>query len=332
MDLRDTLRLSYCTALAASLALGACSGGVTPAVSPAGAPHGALLRPNSTTFYGCPSFKGHPYDDVITNARVDKHSADYINSMIQAGNTAGFYASIGNEQINLADKNTPLLTVQPKVKFHQFPVPYPWLSNFFIEPTSDHHAVVVQTQSCRVYESYGTTYASGSLGAYCGANWKLRGHFKAMPPGTPSAMASGLSLFAGMVRWEDYQSGAITHALDWTAIAHTVSEDGFVKPASDTDHLAFYGSSAYQLPYGARLRLKASFDTSGLGPQATMVIDAMKTYGIYLADTGTSSNGLYFSNEENGENPWSWSDLSALDQIKLSDFDVIKLPKLQSAP
>jgi hypothetical protein len=314
----------------ASLPLGACSGGVTPAVTPAGAASAAALRPNLSTFYGCPAFKGHPYNDVITNARVDKHSADYIDSMIQAGNTAGFYASTGNEQINLADKKTPLLTVQPKVKYHQFPVPYPWISNFFIEPTSDHHALVVQTHSCRVYESYSTTYGSGGLSAYCGANWQLRSHFKPMPAGTPSAMASGLSLFGGMVRWEDYQSGAIAHALDWTAIAHTVAEYQFVAPASDTDRLAFYGSSSYQLPYGARLRLKASFNTSGWGPQATMVANAMKSYGVYLADTGSSSNGLYFSNDQYGNNPWSGSDLSVLSQIKLGDFDVIKLPKVQS--
>ena len=329
MDLRGIRRRAYFIAPLAPLALVACSGGLAPAVSPGGALPGAAVRPNSTTFYGCPVFKGHPYNDVVTNAPVDEHSADYISSMIHAGNTAGFYASIGNEQVNLADENTPLLVMRPKVKFHHFSEPYPWTSKFYIERTSDHHAIVVQTESCRVYESYKTAYASGALSAYSGANWHLARRFEPMPPGTPSAMASGLSLFAGMVRWEDYESGTIAHALDWTAIAHTVAEYRFVTPASDTDRLAFYGSGSYQLPYGARLRLKASFDTSGWGPQATVVANAMKTYGIYLADTGSSSNGLYFSNEENRSNPWSSSDLSALSHVKLSDFDVLKLPKVQ---
>ncbi len=119
-------------------------------------------------------------------------------------------------------------------------------------------------------------------------------------------MASGLSLFAGMVKWEDYQSGAINHALNWAAVAHTVAEYRFVRPASDTDQLAFNGGSPYQLPYGAHLRLKASFSTAGWGPEATMVANAMKTYGIYLADTGSSSNALYFSDASDGDESLEW--------------------------
>jgi hypothetical protein len=145
-------------------------------------------------------------------------------------------------------------------------------------------------------------------------------------------MASGLSLFAGMVKWEDYQSGAINHALNWSAIAHSVSQYHFVVPASDTDQLTFNGTSSYQLPYGAHLRLKASFSTAGWGPQASMVANAMKTYGIYLSDTGSSGNALYFANAPDGSNPWNSSDLSALSQITLSDFDILTLPTIQTVP
>lgn len=281
-------------------------------------------------YYGCPAFKGQPYDDAVTTAVTDAHSADYINSVIGAGDTFGFYASTGVEQVNLADNNTPLLTVQPKTKSHSFPVPYPWASSFYIEPLGDHHAMVVQTQTCRLYEAYDTSYTNGMLSAYSGANWRMKKKFEPLPPGNPSAMASGLSLFAGMVRWEDYESGSILHALNWDGVAHTVSQYDFVDPASDTDHLPFYGSSSYQMPYGARLRLKASFSTQGWGPEATMVANAMKNYGVYLADTGSGGNGIYFANDEDGENPWNSSDLVSLSKIHMSDFDVIKLPPIQS--
>jgi hypothetical protein len=150
-----------------------------------------------------------------------------------------------------------------------------------------------------------------------------------LPSGVPSAMASGLPLFAGMVRWEDYQSGSIDHALNWDGIAHTVAQYQFVYPASDTDRLQFYGKSSYQLPYGARLRLKASFDVSGWGPQATMVAQAMKTYGIYLADTGSRGNGIYFANAADGSDPWDSRDLSSLSKIAIRDFEVIELPRIQ---
>ncbi len=244
----------------------------------------------------------------------------------------GFYASTGVEKANLANNQTPLVTVHQKVQWHQFPVPYPWQSGFYIEPLGDAHAIVVQTDSCHLYESYSTTYSNGTLSAYSGANWDMTIRFVPLAPGNPSAMASGLSLFAGMVKWEDYESGSIDHALDWSAIAHTVAQTGFVWPASDTDHLQFNGKSQYQLPYGARLRLKASFSTYGWGPQATMVANAMKTYGIYLSDTGSSANGIYFANASNGSNPWNSIDLSALGQIHVGDFDVLKLPPIQNAP
>jgi len=288
------------------------------------------VRPAGSTFYGCPAFRDkETYNKVVTNAQLDPNSQSYIDSVIQAGDTYGFYASTGIEQINIADDSTRLHVVKPKSKYHQFPDPYPWKTGYYIEPGGDAHALVVQTNSCRLYEAYSTTFYGDTLSAYSGANWQLKRKFAPLPPGSPSSMASGLSLFAGMVRWDDYESGAIDHALNWDGISHTVSQYGFVRPASDTDRLPFYGSSSYQLPYGARLRLKASFSTSGWGPQATMVAIAMKTYGVYLSDTGSSANGLYFANAEDGTNPWNSADLSALAQIKMSDFDVLKLPAIQ---
>ncbi len=323
--------IRLCGLTTASL-LAACSGGAQPANSRILPADAGRPRPmHSSTFYGCPVFQG-TYNRPVTNAAVDPDSSQYISSVIQAGDTEGFYASTGVEQVNLADDTTPLVTVHQKVQWHQFPVPYPWQSGFYIEPLGDAHAMIVQTDSCHLYESYSTTYSKGTLSAYSGANWDMTTRFVPLAPGNPSAMASGLSLFAGMVKWEDYESGEIDHALDWSAIAHTVAESDFVKPASDTDHLQFDGNSQFQLPYGARLRLKSSFSTYGWGPQATMVANAMKTYGVYLSDTGSSANGLYFANASGGSDPWSSTDLSALGQIHVGDFDVIKLPPIEIAP
>jgi hypothetical protein len=281
---------------------------------------------------GCTLFPaGDPtYNRNISTAPIDPHSAAYIASVQQAGDTSSFYASTGVEKANLATNSTPRVTVSRKVSYHSFPAPYPWASGFYIEPMGDAHAIVVQTQSCHLYEAYDTTYSGGVLSAYSGANWDLTKPYVPLAPGTPSAMASGLSLFAGMVTWTDYQSGAIRHPLDWAAITGTVSKLGFVAPASATGQMSFKGSSSYQLPFGAHLRLKASFSTAGWGPQSTMVAQAMKTYGIYLADTGSSGNALYFANEADGSNPWNYSDLSALSKVNVSDFDVLTLPTIQS--
>ncbi len=181
---------------------------------------------------------------------------------------------------------------------------------------------------------YNTSYSSASntLSAYSGANWDLTKPFVPLQAGAPSSVASGLSMFAGMVKWEDYQSGSINHALNWAAIGHTVSNWNYVLPASSTDGLSFAGSSSYQLPYGAHIRLKASFSTAGWGPQATMVANALKTYGAFLTDTGSSGNALYFGNASDGSNPWNSSDLGSLHKLTLSDFDVVNLGRFEPSP
>jgi hypothetical protein len=55
----------------------------------------------------------------------------------------------------------------------------------------------------------------------------------------------------------------------------------------------------------------------------------MKTYGIYLADVGSYKNALYFANAADGSNPWDANDLRILDTLRVSDFDVLRLPAVQ---
>jgi hypothetical protein len=289
-------------------------------------------RLEGTSAPRCPAFENGAYTQVVTNAPVDPNSAAYIRSVIQAGDRSGFFASIGVEQVNLANDATPPRTVTPRVAYHKFPKPYPWSKDFYIEPLGDRHAMVVQTQSCHLFEAYETEFQAPTLSAFSGANWDLKKSFVPLPPGVPSAMASGLSLFAGIVRYEDYQAGSIEHALNWDGIRATVAEYDFVRPASDTDRIPFAGKGSYAMPYGAHLRLKASFSTQGWGPQATMVANAMKTYGVYLADTGSGKNALYFANAPDGSDPWNRSDLSSLSAITMRDFDVLTLGKVQSVP
>lgn len=292
----------------------------------------ALLT--GATFAGCPVFApGDAYNAPVVHAAVDRHSAQYISAAIAAGNTGGFWiASPAVEYANIARKNTPRKTVRQKAPYHRFERGYPWDSSFRIEPLRDAHAIVFDPQACRLYETYDTSFESGTLSAYSGAAWNLRDAFRPLPSGTPSSMASGLSLFAGAVRWEEIVGGEIDHALDWAPPAGTVAQWAFVSPASDTDGIEFRGNGAYALPYGAHLRLKASFDASRFGPEAQAIAHAMKTYGIYLADTGTAGNALYNTGPEGGGNPWDRRDLAALASIHLSDFDVLRLPPEQHVP
>jgi hypothetical protein len=282
----------------------------------------------------CPVFpRGEYYTRAVSHDQVDPHSDQYIRSMIDAGNTAGFWAAARPvEYVNLATARTPKLGVRQKVSYHRFGEAFPWSPEFRIEPLSDAHAIVVDTQRCRLYESYDTTYSDGVLAAYSGAVWDLRESFAPLPPGTPSSMASGLSLFAGMVKWEEVARGSIDHALNWAPPAGTVARWSFIRPASDTDGIPFKGSSVYQLPYGAHLRLKASFDISHFGPQSRAIARAMQIYGIYLADTGSSGNAIYNALPLDGTDRWDAADLAALSTITIDDFEVLRLAPAQRVP
>ena len=69
---------------------------------------------------------------------------------------------------------------------------------------------------------------------------------------------------------------------------------------------------------GLRVRLKASFDTSGFPPQARVVLEALKRYGMMVADNGSS----WFVSGAPDER-WSNDDLHQLGRVKGSDFEVV---------
>jgi hypothetical protein len=69
---------------------------------------------------------------------------------------------------------------------------------------------------------------------------------------------------------------------------------------------------------GQRLRLRASFDTSGFPPQARVVLEALKRYGMIVADNGSN---WYISGAPNSH--WSNDDLHSLGRVRGSDFEVV---------
>ena len=69
---------------------------------------------------------------------------------------------------------------------------------------------------------------------------------------------------------------------------------------------------------GLRVRLKASVDISHFGRQARVVLQALKTYGMILADNGSP---WYISGASNPH--FDDDDLHALGQITGADFEVV---------
>jgi hypothetical protein len=74
---------------------------------------------------------------------------------------------------------------------------------------------------------------------------------------------------------------------------------------------------------GLRVRLKGNVDISRFPKQARIVLQALKTYGMIVADNGSN---WYISGAPSPK--WSNDDLHSLGQITGADFEVVDTSSL----
>ncbi|MBI4768558.1 MAG: hypothetical protein HY787_28875 [Deltaproteobacteria bacterium] len=71
---------------------------------------------------------------------------------------------------------------------------------------------------------------------------------------------------------------------------------------------------------GARFRLKVNFDISGYSSANQVILQAMKIYGLILADNGSN---LFISGAPDAR--WDDGDLNALKNISATNFEMVQL-------
>ena len=163
--------------------------------------------------------------------------------------------------------------------------PYPLPRGVPIEggygSSGDRHVIVVDRDTCTDYELFaayphdgGKRWTAGS-----GAIFNLRSdHLR--PAGWTSADAAGLPILPGLARYDEVAAGVIDHALRFTAPCTAPGTS--IPPATRRPP-----ATARLPPMGLRVRLKASVNISGLPYQARVVAQALKRYGMILADNGS---------------------------------------------
>jgi len=205
----------------------------------------------------------------------------------------------------------PKVTVRFDYSDESDHVGYPFGSDTRIEggrnSPGDKHAIVVDKSTCRLYETWNTRVGTGWR-AGSGATWLLTSN-ALRPNGWTSADAAGLPILPGLLRYNEVANGYVDHAIRFTTNA-TASRH--LWPAR---HDAGSTTSWSYPPMGARFRLKSTWDASALGPQARVVVAAMKKFGLVLADNGSP---WYFQGEQNTR--WSDSLISDLKKIPASAF------------
>jgi hypothetical protein len=264
---------------------------------------------------------------------VDGRSDAYIQSI---GRETGLHPDFGAGLLDGQPFGIPFVTVpssQPPVavRFTEAdaesdPGPYPIPADAPIEggscATGDRHVLVVQEGSCTLYELFDATQRpDGSWQAYGGARFDLRAN-ALRPDGWTSADAAGLPILPGLVRYEEIEAGAIKHALRFTAQR---TQEAYVWPAR---HEAGATTDPNVPPLGQRFRLKAAVDIADFSATNQVILTALQTYGLFLADNGSD---WFLSGAPDAR--WDNDDLRALQaRIHGRDFEAVDSSSLMADP
>ncbi|HEV2979969.1 MAG TPA: hypothetical protein VGX51_00940 [Solirubrobacteraceae bacterium] len=280
------------------------------------------VPPVTEPAFNCQVFpSNNPLNEEIANAPVDPNSANYVASI---GLSAHLHPDFGTNPTY----GIPYAVVGPEqpqvpIAFTEFgeesdPGPYPVPPSAPIEGgggNGDRHVLVAQEGSCTLYEMYHAHKRHGKHGGWragSGAVWHLNSN-ALRPEGWTSADAAGLPIFPLLVRHPEVAGGHIEHALRVTV---PQTQRGYIHPAT---HFASSSTDPNLPPMGLRLRLKASYPLAGFSGEALVVLEALKRYGLIVADNGSP----WFIT---GAPDTRWNDetLNELKSVPGSEFEAVE--------
>jgi len=276
-----------------------------------------LLTTNTPTTADCPMFPANNYwNTPIDSLPTHSQSDSWIQSI---GSSESFHMDFGSGEWDggwigipfniVAGSTVPKFEPEFYYPDESDAGPYPIPDNPNIEYGSDHHILIVDSETCTLYEIYDASFDGSNWNGGSGARWDLNSN-ALRPADWTSADAAGLPILPGLIRYDEILAGAINHAIRFTA------EDtaGYIWPARHQTSDPQNGIP----PMGARFRLKADYDISGFPHEMQIILQAMKTYGIVLADNGSN----WYINGAPDER-WDNDMLHLLDVLTGNDFEAV---------
>jgi hypothetical protein len=308
------------TALATSLALTHLI--LTPAALAANRP-----VPGTT----CPTFPANSWWHAdVSRLPLHPRSAQWMANMQPTRKLHPDFGPSYGEQpapygipITVVSRTHPKVSVRFDISPESDHVLYPLGSDTRVEGgqwvSGDRHTIVVDRDTCRLYETWATrksgnpvTWRAGS-----GAAWDLKSNALRRRTWT-SADAAGLPILPGLLRYDEVAAHAIDHAIRFTT---EPTDRRFLWPAR---HQAGDSLNAAYPPMGARFRLKASYVISpSLRPDTRAVLQAMKRFGLVLADNGSP---WYF--QGTSDTRWPEGLLDELKRVPAAQFEAVDTSSL----
>jgi hypothetical protein len=314
--------------LLSALALLLCAAGISAQTTPT---CHSMVPGQEGSLSGFVPFSSSLWNKDISTAAVDPNSTAIINFI---GTSKPLHPDFGSGTYDGSSIGIPYIVTsgsQPNVVIHYTdypdesdPQPMPIPSSAPIEGypapgSGDRHVLVLNQGTCWLYELYNAYLnPDGTWNASNTAVWDLTTAGR-RPYGWTSADAAGLSILAGLVRYDEVAAGKISHALRFTL---QNSRAAFTPPAT---HWAANSSNPLAAPMGMRLRLKSSVDISSFSAANRVILTALKTYGMVMADNGSS---MFLSGTPDSR--WNNDDLHELNQLTAADFEVVKMSSVST--
>lgn len=279
------------------------------------------------------------WTQLVTGATVDPNSATMINQLASQGGW-GMGSMRVDESIRVlqANSSTPTVPFQPAAVFYTpdsdtvSSVPLPagggleGQTGYQCDASqNDCHYIVVDNGAGKLYEAYGANYNGSALTASFIGVWDLNVVYPDSGRGEQctSADAAGFPIAPLLFNADELKAGQINHAIRFILPNPEMRAGFYVHPAT---HAGGPTGPANAIPYGAHLRLKASYDVSQLKPAARVVAIAMQQYGMFLADGGNIA--LTAQSDQDTATKYADVDFSTSDlsSLKVTDFDVVTMP------
>jgi hypothetical protein len=181
----------------------------------------------------------------------------------------------------------------------------------------DHHILMLDSSTCHLWEAYHAyTGTNGTWNIFGSAYFDL-GSNALRPAGWTSADAAGFPILPLLLRADEASAGPIRHAMRFT-LPNSLIRGSYVWPAR---HINTSNTSTNIPQMGQLFRLKASYVIpSTYNAQSKAILQALKTYGMYLCDGGSS---FYIQGEPSAA--WSSNILSEVQSIMGSQLEAVDI-------